>query len=146
MPLPCSPMTDIGRAIREAREAQRMTIKRLAELADVDERTVGRIERGEVKNPSKAGELTRVLRIGIHARGRGDNDSSGLPRDPRLSEATFTELLGALAAVYGRDVREATETTRLASREELPPDVATRATSGTIPAGWDHPNEGNSTG
>jgi transcriptional regulator with XRE-family HTH domain len=142
-------MTDIGRAIRDARQAQRMTIKRLAELADVDERTVGRIERGEVENPSKAGQLERVLGIGIYTRGRGEDDSSGLPRDPRLSEATFSELLGALAAVHGRDVREArasSEITRLASLEELPPDVATRAANGAIPTGWDHPKEGNSTG
>lgn len=142
-------MTDIGQAIREARRDRGLTIKRLAELAGVDERTVGRIENGEVKNPSKAGQLQKILGIGIYARTRGDADPSGDSSDPRLSEATFSELMAAAMAAHARETRELREAlggTRLASREELPPTVATRVTDGTIPAGWDKPNEGNSTG
>lgn len=72
-----------------------MTIKELAEAAGVDEATVGRIERGVTLNPSSATALQKILGIGIYQRAES-NDA----RNPRLSDATFEELLGALAARY----------------------------------------------
>lgn len=161
MPLSYEPMTDVGTAIREARQQQRMTIKRLAELAGVDERTVGRIERGEVTNPSKAGQIARVLRIGIYS--PGDDLVSDDSRDPRLSEATFTELMAAAMAVHSREVRAAREgdqprehrpedtvaAGRMLLMRELPPGVRDAMENGDAVVGTDdhsHPNTGHTGG
>lgn len=95
-------MTDIGRAIKAARKDQGLTIKQLAEAAGVDEATVGRVERGVTKNPSSADAMQKVLGIGIYHQ---PERATAAERDPRLSEATFSDLLGALAARhYGGDV------------------------------------------
>lgn len=87
-------MTEIGDAIRAARRDQGLTILQLAESAGVDEATVGRIERGRTGNPSSANALQKVLGIGIYQPPK-THDSN-----PRLSDATFEDLLGALAARY----------------------------------------------
>lgn len=143
MPLPFAGMTDIGQAIRDARQAQRMTIKELADQAGVDERTVGRIERGEVKNPSKAGQLQRVLGIGIYARDQVAGDTS---RDPRLSEATFPELLQALAARYGNVVRRVRAPEGdITEVDELPDDVLALGPT-RVPGEWTNPTGGRSSG
>lgn len=73
-----------------------MTIKQLAELAGVDEATVGRVERGVTKSPSSADAMQKVLSIGIYEQPERPTTN----RDPRLSEATVGDLLAALAARY----------------------------------------------
>lgn len=118
-----------------------MTMKQLSEAADVDERTVGRIERGEVKNPSKADALQQVLQIGIYST---TEHPGGRPHDPRLSEASFTDLLGAIATKYGKDIRAAyTGGAGLDAVDELPYEIAVRARNGAIPVSKDQPIERN---
>ncbi|HJR04588.1 MAG TPA: helix-turn-helix transcriptional regulator [Methylomirabilota bacterium] len=141
-------MTEIGQAIREARQAKHMTIKELAERAGVDERTVGRIERGEVRNPSKAGQLQRVLGIGIYASGR-DQPAGGDSRDPLLSEATMSELLAAVANRYGDVVRSSRfrtpEPGDVTELDELPPDVLALGPD-RVAGEWVNPSGGRSSG
>lgn len=125
MPLRCVPMTEIGHAIRQARRDQGMTIKELADRAGKDEATVGRIERGVTRNPSSADALQKVLGIGVYQQ----PEPTTIDRDPRLSEATFSDLLGALALRYARAI-ETTDAGRAQRQSES-------SSSGLVTPGYD---------
>lgn len=137
-------MSDIGDAIRAAREARRWSQGELAKRAEVDIKTVGRIERGEVKNPSKAGQLQRALQIGIYA----PPAEQLRPHDPPLSEATVPELAAALVTKWAQDVRAADTANgiRIRSREDLPDHVQAAIDEHRKHTSIDGPSGGNSTG
>jgi len=125
-----------------------MSQAELARVAGVDPRTVRRIESGESVYPAKAGLLQKALRIGPYApastKAADDAQDAVLLRD-----ATFPELLQAIALRYGDAVRAGQfrqpaegDVTHL---DHLPADVEALGPNG-VPGEWVNPNEGRSSG
>jgi transcriptional regulator with XRE-family HTH domain len=109
------PMTDIGTQIREAREDLGWTQKELGRRAGVDPRTVRRIESGESRYPAKAGLLQQALRIGPYA----PPATAGV----LLRDATFAELMHALATRHGAELLTAGVISKITTMDEVPPEV-----------------------
>jgi transcriptional regulator with XRE-family HTH domain len=102
-------MSAEGDEIRRERRSRGMTQKQLAAATGVGLRTITRIETGEVER-GREGEdadsrslivLQRYLRVGPYTPETGRSD------DPPLSKASFAELVQALVARHGEDMRNA---------------------------------------
>lgn len=148
MAIECGPMSATGDEIRLARQARGLSQAELAAQADVGQRTVGRLERGESEEPRKLGAVQKVLQIGPYAIKPGQRESHD--NDPPLSQATFSELMQALAARYGDAVRSANSAQRgagirISTMSEEPPELAALSDDEII-GEWDSPDEGRSSG
>lgn len=78
-----------GAAIKAAREARGWSQRQLAQHAGIGQRTLGRIERGEVEETPKLRRVQAYLRIGPYQTNEPDGSNN---YDPPLSQATAGEL------------------------------------------------------
>lgn len=113
---------DRGTAIRRARKSRGLSINDLAGLTGVSNRTIGRIERGEVDKAHSLQALEEELRTELRQLAERDAaeltqalDEPGQPGkdNPRLRDATFMQTLGHLADLHAELTAELADAIRM---------------------------------
>lgn len=108
--------TDRGSAIRRARKEQRSSIEDLAAATGVSPRTIGRIERGEVKNAHSLQVLEEHLKPEldrIAARDRAGQPATAGTDDPPLSQASYMQTVNHLVGLHAALTAELADAIRL---------------------------------